>query len=109
MNLDKVANDVVCPVTKETNNKYDKLIAAPELREVYMKAMCVELGRLVQGYEDTKGTGTIKFVSREEISQIPMDRMVTYARIVVDYCPQKEDPNRVCIAVGGDLMFPLGG
>ena len=30
--------------------------------------------------------------------------MVTYARIVVDYRPQKEDPNRVRITVGGNLI-----
>ena len=30
--------------------------------------------------------------------------MVTYARIVVDYCPQKEDPNHVRITVGGNLI-----
>ena len=39
------------------------------------------------------------FVTIEEIKRIPKDRMVTYARIVVDYRPQKEDPNRVRITV----------
>ena len=40
----------------------------------------------------------------DEIKQIPKDRTVTYARIVVDYCPQKDDPNRVRITVGGNLI-----
>ena len=56
--------------------------------------MCIELGRLSQGYGDTKGTNTIKYLSLEEIKGIPGDRTVTYARIMVDYRPQKEDPNR---------------
>jgi hypothetical protein len=30
--------------------------------------------------------------------------MLTYARIVIDHCPQKEDPNCVCITVGGNLI-----
>jgi hypothetical protein len=30
--------------------------------------------------------------------------MVTYARIVIDHRPQKEDPNHVCITVGGNLI-----
>eukprot|EP00957_Ditylum_brightwellii_P103372 7877546-Ditylum_brightwellii.AAC.1 len=30
--------------------------------------------------------------------------MVTCARIGVDYCPQKKDPNRVQITVGGNLI-----
>ena len=66
--------------------------------------MCIELGRLAQGYKDTKGTNTIKFLTPDEIRHIPNDRTVTYARIVVDYRPQKEDPNRVRITVGGNLI-----
>ena len=27
----------------------------------------------------------------------------TYARVVVDFCPQKEDPNRFIITAGGNL------
>ena len=50
-----------------------------------MKAMCVKLGRLVQGYQDTKGTETVKFMTLEEIARIPRDCTVTYARIIVDY------------------------
>ena len=30
--------------------------------------------------------------------------MVTYARIVVDYRPQKDDPNRVSITAGGNFI-----
>ena len=43
-------------------------------------------------------------MSKDEIKRIPKDRTVTYGRIVVDYCPQKEDPNRVQITVGGNLI-----
>ena len=43
-------------------------------------------------------------MSKDEIKRIPKDRTVTYARIVVDYRPQKEDPNRVRITVGGNLI-----
>ena len=52
--------------------------------------MCKELGWLAQGYKDTKGTNTVFFMSKEEIKRIPKDRTVTYARIVVDYHPQKK-------------------
>ena len=40
----------------------------------------------------------------EETKKIPRDRVVTYARIVVDYQPQKTDPNRVRITAGGNLI-----
>ena len=66
--------------------------------------MCVELGRLAQGYKDTKGTETVKFTTWKEINQIPADRTATYARIVVDYRAQKKDPNRVRITAGGKLI-----
>ena len=48
-------------------------------------------------------------MSLDEIAKIPADRTVTYARIVVDYRPQKEDPYRMCITVGGNLInYPFG-
>ena len=40
----------------------------------------------------------------EGIKNIPKDRVVTYAIIVVDYRPQKADPNRVRIIAGGNLI-----
>ena len=69
-----------------------------------MKVMCVELGRLAQGYGNTKGTDTIHYMALNEIPNILADRTVTYARIVVDYQAQKQDPNHVHITVGGDLI-----
>ena len=33
-----------------------------------------------------------------------MDWMVMYVWIVINHCPQKEDPNWVCITVGGNLI-----
>ena len=40
----------------------------------------------------------------DEISTIPKDRVVTYSRVVVDYRPQKEDPNRVRITADEHLI-----
>ncbi len=79
---EELANGVVHSVTKETLTKYHKIIKVPELKEVWIKDMCNELGRLAQRYKDTKGTNTIKFMMLEEIKHIPKDRVVTYARIV---------------------------
>ena len=68
------------------------------------KAMCKELGRLAQGFADNPGTDTVHFMTIDQIKKIPRDRIVTYARFVVDYIPQKSDPNRVRITVGGNLL-----
>ena len=43
-------------------------------------------------------------MNHDQIRSIPKDRIVTYARIVVDFRSQKEDPNRVRITVGGNLI-----
>jgi hypothetical protein len=67
--------------------------------------MSKELHRLAQGWPGiTKGTNTIFYLSHAEILSIPKDRTVTYGCIVIDHLPQKEDPHRVHITVGGNLI-----
>ena len=104
VDLEEMVNGVVYPVTKETMTKYAKTIKVPELRGVWFAAMCKELGRIAQGWGNTKGTDTIRFMNCNKISTIPSDRMVMYARIVYDCCPQNKDPSRVRLAVGGNLI-----
>ena len=55
-----------------------------------MKAMAKELGILAQGCKATKGTNTVEFMNLEEITQILKGKIVTCARNVVDYRPQKK-------------------
>ena len=43
-------------------------------------------------------------MDQEAIKHTPRDRVVIYARIVVDYCPQKKDAHRVRITAGGKLI-----
>ena len=94
--LKEVANGVVHPVTKETITNYKKRINDPLLRDDWMKGVCKELGRLAHGYgkegadDYVKGTNTVLFMDLDEIKTIPRDQVVTYARIVVDYRPQKK-------------------
>ena len=67
--------------------------------------MSKELHRLAQGKEGvTVGTNTVFYLTHDEIRRIPKDRMVTYAQIVIDHRPQKDDPNQVRITVGGNLI-----
>jgi len=95
----------VHPVTKETITHYRKLIKDPLLKDLWIKAMIKELHCLAQGCPGvTKGTNTISYLSHADICKIPQDRTVTYPRIVIDHQPQKEDPNHVCITVGGNLI-----
>jgi hypothetical protein len=67
--------------------------------------MSKELCRLVQGKEGTTvATNTIFFLSHDKIRRIPKDHTVTYARIVIDRWPQKDNSNRICITVGRNLI-----
>ena len=43
-------------------------------------------------------------MTHKEIWNIPRDRTVIYARMVVDYRPQKPDPNRVRITARVNLI-----
>ena len=36
--------------------------------------MAKELGRLAQGYKDTKGTNTVEFMDHDEIAKIPEEK-----------------------------------
>ena len=100
-----VCNGVVHPVTGEAITKYKTLAKDAVMKPVWKESMCTELGRLSQGYRSTKGTDTIQFMDHEMIKNIPSDRTVTYTRIVVDFKPQKADPNRVRITAGGNLII----
>jgi hypothetical protein len=92
---------VVHLVTKETITHDRKLIKDPLLKDLWIKAMSKELHRLAQGCPGvTKGTNTIFYLSHADICKIlSQDRTVTYACIVTDHRPKKEDPNRVRISV----------
>ena len=43
-------------------------------------------------------------MTHEEIANIPRNKVVTYARIVADYREHKNDPNRIRIKAGGNLI-----
>ena len=61
---------------------------------------------MAQGDNKTgeKGTNSIFVMTHEEIKNIPKDRVVIYARIVVDFRSQKIDPNQVRITAVGNLI-----
>ena len=84
-----------------------QLLQNPKYSEVWGKSYTKELGRLAQGVPGTKGTDTIVFI---KYNAIPLDRRrhVTYCRTVVMYRPEKDDPNRTRMTVGGNRILFLG-
>ena len=64
--------------------------------------MTKEIGRLTQGMPElVEGTNTIHFLP---IKDVPKSEPVTYARVVASYRPQKEDPYRIRVTAGGNLL-----
>ena len=53
----------------------------------------------------TKGKNCIFVMTHNQIVKMrAKEKKPTYARVVVDFRPQKEDPNRVRITAGGNLI-----
>jgi hypothetical protein len=104
------ANPVVHPVTGATITRYQTLAKDPITRDTWTTAFGKEFGNLAQGdlHTSTKGTDCIFVLPHAKIDLIPKDRTVTYANVVVDQRPQKEDPNRVRITAGGNLIHYPG-
>ena len=88
--------------------EYRHLLADPKYRDIYSKAFGKEVGRLAQGLPNgVKGTDTITFIYKD---QVPEDewKNVTYARVCANYRPEKEDPFRIRITLGGDKINYTG-
>ena len=98
------ANTVIDP-TSGTALEYADLITNVETRAVWEHSAANEFGRLAQGVGDrVEGTNTIHFIKR---SQVPADRVVTYAKFVCSIREQKKETHRTRLTVGGNLIdFP---
>lgn len=97
-----VANAVIDPITGKAT-EYRQLIRQPETKKRWLHGMAKELGRLTQGLDnsDVEGTDTMFFIPH---TALPAGRKPTYTRVVVDERPQKADPYRVRVTVGGDRI-----
>jgi hypothetical protein len=96
-----MANAVIDSATGESL-KYRQLIKRDDYRITWTRSFANELGRLAQGVGDRiVGTNTIVFIPQ---SAVPVGRTVTYGRIVVDIRPQKDEPERTRLTVGGNLI-----
>ena len=100
--LEYLCAPVVHPVSGETMSKYQTLAKYPITKETWTTAWGKEWGNLAQGDKktNTAGTDSLFVMTHKEICNIPKNRKVTYARMVVDYRPQKPYPNQVRITAG---------
>ena len=92
--------------------EYQELLKDPWYKDTWSRDGSNEYGRLFQGVgknnngtQHVKGTNTCHWIPR---SRVPKGKKITYARMVVDICPKKADPNRVRITAGGDRLDYYG-
>ena len=76
-----------------------------KIRERWNQAGLNEFARLAQGYGEVKGMDVITFIAKMDM---PTGKQATYARYVVDYRPEKDEPWRLRITCGGDKLDYYG-
>ena len=105
------------PVLNESTGQtleYRQLRQHPDFHKIWNHSYSNKLGRLCQGIgaspdgtsKRIKGTDTF-FVTR--FKNIPADRRseITYTKVVCKVHPEKSDPNRTRITIGGNrITFP---
>jgi len=81
-------------VTGETITSYKKVMKDPATAEIWQTAFGKEFGGMAQGDDKTKtkGTNTMFVMTHDDIARL-RGKKYTYANIVLDHRPQKEDPN----------------
>jgi hypothetical protein len=105
-NFEHYAMPMVHPVTGETILSYKKLMKDPVTAETWQTAFGKDFGGMCQGDDKTGtvGTDAMFVMTPQDVANMPADRFATYANIVVDFRPQKEDPHRIRITAGGNLI-----
>ena len=102
---------MVHPITVKTISSYKKLMKDPATAEIWKTAFGKEFGGMAQGDNKTgqKGRNAIFVMNHDDITKVlKAGKKFTYANPVVDHRPQKEDPNRIQITAGGNLIDSIG-
>jgi hypothetical protein len=102
---------MVHPTTGETITSCKRLMHDPAEAEIWQTAFGKDFGGMAQGDEKTsqKGMNSIFVMTHAKIKQAYADKVAfTYAKIVVDFRPQKEDQYRIRITAGGNLLTYWG-
>ncbi len=91
VHFENYANPMVHPVTGETISSYNKLMNDPVTARTIKQAKKGRTQCFILTWEDI-------------VHACATGKFFTYANPVVDYCPHKEDPYRIRITAGGNLV-----
>jgi hypothetical protein len=102
---------MVHSMTGDTITSYKQLRYNEETAEVWQMAFGKDFGGMVQGdnKKGQKGTNSIFVMTWDKIDAAKAaGHKRTYTHDMVDYQPQKDNPNQIRIAVGGNLITYKG-
>jgi hypothetical protein len=90
-------------IDKEIGNtlEHHQIIKIPKYWDIWTCSFANELGQIFQGIHEHKGTDTCFFIKK---LYVPKGRTYTYGHIVCNYHPQKDEPHRTWLTVGGDRI-----
>ncbi len=94
-NLEHLAMPMIHPTMGETITSYKKLMHDPATKDIWQTAFGKDFGGMAQGNSkiEQQETNSIFVMNHKDILHIPNNRTITYARVVVDFHPQKLDPH----------------
>jgi hypothetical protein len=95
LDYEQVVMPMVHPITCKTISNHKRLMKDSTTAETWQMVFGKDFGGMAQGNQKTgqKGTNSIFVMTHNKISRIPKWQTITYVCIVIDFCPQKEDPN----------------
>lgn len=104
--VDKEVHRALAVLDQDTGTllNYRALLRHPAYHDDWTKSSANEFGRLANGVGGrVKGTNTIRFIRKRDI---PKNRLkdITYGQFVCTIRPEKKEPNRTRLVVGGDRI-----
>jgi hypothetical protein len=100
------AMPMIHAVTSKIISSYKRLMNDPATAEVWMMAFGKNFGGMSQGDNKMgqKRRNVMFVMLPSNVPNIPKDRVITYARVVINHRPPRADPNRIQITAGGNLI-----
>ncbi len=111
MMFEHFTSPMVHPIMGKTISSYKKLMNDPATAGVWQTAFGKEFGGMAQGYKKTgqKGTNAMFVMTYNKLAHVlQAGKKFTFANPVVNYRPQKEDPNQIRIMAMGNLVSYKG-
>jgi hypothetical protein len=96
---------MVHPITGKTISSYKNLMNDPATDKVWQTAFGIVFGEMAQGAKKMgqKGTNMMFVMTQDKLAHVlQAGKKFTFTNPVVNYRPQKEDPNRIRIKAMGN-------